>query len=191
MTEIAIEKCYIDPDWATGVCEPSTTTEDDAIKGKWVRVTRDLNVETSMTYLVSSPTQRPCTLSPTTPNQYIYYRRTRRLDVPLITELKLLPEGEEPQSMSSVWHRVPRSTRTGAMGLAPQFLWYKAEKTAQEMTEVERKNDLVTEIDVMFGEDIPWYGFQKLSPPTTPEVVNKRQSAYITFRLGVQRTSLL
>ena len=122
--------------------------------------------------------------------QHLYYRRTRRLDVPLITELKLLPEGEEPQSMSAVWHRVPRSTRTGATSLPPQFLWYKAEKTAQEMTDAEKKNDLITELDVMFGEDIPWYGFEKLSPPTTPEIKNKRQSTHITFRRGVKRTSL-
>lgn len=122
--------------------------------------------------------------------QHIYYRRTRRLDVPLITELKLLPEGEEPQSMSSVWHKVPRSTRAGAMSLPPQFLWYKAEKTAREMTDAERKNDLITEIDVLFGEDVPWYGFEKLSPPTTPEIKNKRQSTYITFRQGVKRTSI-
>jgi hypothetical protein len=123
-------------------------------------------------------------------HQHIYYRRTRRLDVPLITELKLLPEGEEPQSMSTAWHRVPRSTRTGAMGLPPQFLWYKAEKTAREMTDAERKNDLITELDVLFGDDIPWYGFEKLSPPTTPEIKNKRQSTQITFRRGVKRTPL-
>lgn len=74
--------------------------------------------------------------------------------------------------------------------MPPQFLWYKAEKTAQEMTDAEKKNDLITELDVMFGEDIPWYGFEKLSPPTTPEIKNKRQSTHITFRRGVKRTSL-
>jgi hypothetical protein len=101
----------------------------------------------------------------------------------------LLPEGEEPQSMSAAWHKVPRSTRTGAMSLPPQFLWYKAEKTAREMTDAERKNDLITELDVLFGEDVPWYGFETLSPPTTPEIKNKRQSTQITFRRGVKRTS--
>ena len=77
------------------------------------------------------------------------------------------------------------------MSLPPQFLWYKAEKTAREMTDAERKNDLITELDVLFGEDIPWYGFEKLSPPTTPEIKNKRQSTQITFRRGVKRTSSL
>lgn len=90
--------------------------------------------------------------------------------------------------MSDAWHKVPKSTRTGATSLAPQFLWYKAEKTAREMTDAERKNDLITELDVMYGEDVPWYGFEQLSPPTTPEIKNRRQSVHITFRRGVKRT---
>ena len=122
--------------------------------------------------------------------QNIYYRRTRRLDVPLITEVKLLPEGEAPESMSDAWHKVPKSARTGAASLAPLFLWYKAEKSAQEMTDAERKNDLITELDVIYGEGVPWYGFERLSPPTTPEIKNRRQSVYITFRRGVKRTCL-
>jgi hypothetical protein len=124
------------------------------------------------------------------PCQNIYYRRTRRLDVPLITELKLLPEGEQPTPMSDAWHKVQKSARTGVASLPPLFLWYKAEKTAQQMSNAEKQNDLITELDVTYGEDIPWYGFDKLSPPTTPEIKNKRQSAHITFRRGVKRTSL-
>lgn len=59
VTEIAIEKCYVDPQFVTGMCEPPSTTEDDAIKGKWVRVGPDLNAGTSMSYLVSLSTQGP------------------------------------------------------------------------------------------------------------------------------------
>ena len=92
--------------------------------------------------------------------------------------------------MSDAWHKVQKSTRTAVSGLDPLFLWYKAEKTAREMTDDEKKNDLITELDVTYGEDTPWYGFEKLSPPTTPEIKNKRQSAYITFRRGVKRMSL-
>ena len=58
------------------------------------------------------------------------------------------------------------------------------------MTDAEKQNDLITELDVTYGEDIPWYGFERLYPPTTPEIKNKRQSASITFRRGVKRTSL-
>ena len=171
------------------MCDPSTITEDDSIKGKWVRVGPDLNQETSMTYLVSLLSRSPRIPRSVILHQNIYYRRTRRLDVPLITELKLLPEGEEPTPMSDAWYKVQKSTRASSAGLAPLFLWYKAEKTAQEMTNAEKQNDLITELDVTYGEDVPWYGFEKLSPPTTPEIKNRRQSAYITFRRGVKRTS--
>lgn len=53
VTEIAIEKCYFDPQFVSGMCDPKTVTQDDATKGKWVRVEPDLNRETSMSYLVS------------------------------------------------------------------------------------------------------------------------------------------
>jgi hypothetical protein len=33
--------------------------------------------------------------------------------------------------------------------------------TAREMTDAERKNDLITELDITYGEGIPWYGFEK------------------------------
>ena len=82
-----------------------------------------------------------------------------------------------------------RGTGTGAADLTPLFLWYKAEKTTREMADAERKNDLITELDVMYGDGIPWYGIDSLSP-TTPEIKNKRKSVYGTFRRGVKRTSL-
>ena len=88
--------------------------------------------------------------------------------------------------MSDAWHKVPKSTRPGAASLAPQFLWYEAKKTAREMTGAE-KNDLITELDIMY-EDIPWHGFEQLSPPTTPEIKNQRQSVHTTFYRGVKRT---
>ncbi len=34
------------------VCAPSSSTSDDAIKGKWVRVPRDLNLQSGMWHLV-------------------------------------------------------------------------------------------------------------------------------------------
>jgi len=92
--------------------------------------------------------------------------------------------------MPDAWHKVPKSTTTGAADLAPLFLWYKAEKTARKMTDAGRKNDLITELYVTYGDDIPWYGFDKLSPPTTPEIKNRRQNVYMTFCNGVKRTSL-
>ena len=68
------------------------------------------------------------------------------------------------------------------------FLWYKAEKTLQQMAEQEMKN-IITEIDVIFGEDEPWYGFEKVEPPVAEGQVLSA-SVYITVRRGVKRTSL-
>ena len=48
MSEITITKCYIKPSLAGDTCTPHSTTEQDAIRGKWVRVARDLNLEAGM-----------------------------------------------------------------------------------------------------------------------------------------------
>lgn len=56
VSEIDITTCFIDPWYAetlrSDVCAPATTKEDDAYKGKWVRVPRNLNVQSGMMSLV-------------------------------------------------------------------------------------------------------------------------------------------
>ena len=117
----------------------------------------------------------------------MYYRRTRRLDIPLINEVRVVPDGQTPygNGPSKGWSRVkvPVSPRGRKM-----FLWYKAEKTLQQMSEQEMKN-IITEIDVIFGDDEPWYGFEKVEPPVAEGQVLSA-SVYITVRRGVKRTSL-
>jgi hypothetical protein len=54
-------------------------------------------------------------------------------------------------------------------------------------TEAEK---LVTELDVLYGEDIPWYGFTALTPPTTEEHENHVEKVSLTIRKGVQRKSV-
>lgn len=51
----------------------------------------------------------------------------------------------------------------------------------------EEKNNIITEIDILFGEDRPWYGFEKLEPPVTPEEEDRVSSVYVTYRRGVKR----
>ena len=68
----------------------------------------------------------------------------------------------------------------------PLFLWYKTGKTMGEMN-AEEKNNIITEIDILFGEDRPWYGFEKLEPPVTPEEEDRVSSVYVTYRRGVKR----
>lgn len=50
----------------------------------------------------------------------------------------------------------------------------------------EEKENIITEIDVTFGDDVPWYGFEKIQPPTM-SASGKVQSAHISIRKGVKR----
>ena len=54
VTEITIEKCLFPPG-LSDLCWPKSTAEADAIKGKWVRVERDLNSVSGLWYLVRLP----------------------------------------------------------------------------------------------------------------------------------------
>ncbi len=58
MSEIHITDCMVDP-WfvpsvAADFCFPSSTKEDDATKGKWVRVERNLKEQLSVKSLVGT-----------------------------------------------------------------------------------------------------------------------------------------
>ncbi|KAH0582874.1 putative inactive purple acid phosphatase 29 [Termitomyces sp. J132] len=167
LSEITVTQCRINPTLAEELCAPDSTSEQDAIKGKWVRVRRDLNLEGG--YL--------------SPYLNIHYRRTRRQDINLITDIQLLADNEEP-SAPGTWHKVTTSLRAGVFRAAPLYLWYRTGTTAGEMTAIERSN-IITELDVLYGEDVPWYGFEKLEPPTMPNQGNV-EATWITYRRGVK-----
>jgi hypothetical protein len=169
------------------ICTPSSTREDDALKGKWVRIERNLNREGGMWNLVGF-----CAFDMSHCiswlSQNLYYRRTRRLDVPLIIDLRLLHSHETPSPLDPSWHKVPRSIRDGVMHSPPLFLWYRTGKTMRDMSPKEKQEDLVTELDVLYGADRPWYGFESLDVPVTPEREGRIEGAWLTYRRGVRRT---
>ncbi|KAH7926417.1 Metallo-dependent phosphatase [Leucogyrophana mollusca] len=167
LSEIAITRCMFPPNLMGDLCAPGTTIEQDAIKGKWVRVDRDLNKQSGVWSL------------------NIYYRRTRRIDIPLITDIQLLPPSERPTPLTDPWVKVDHSIRDGVMRTEPLYLWYRTGKTMHEMTE-EEKAQLITEVDVLYGEDRPWYGFDKLQPAVTPEKEGRLESVYVSYRRGVK-----
>ncbi|KIK60489.1 hypothetical protein GYMLUDRAFT_244475 [Collybiopsis luxurians FD-317 M1] len=168
LSEIAVTLCYVDPRMGGDLCAPSTTPEKDAVRGPWVRVDRNLNLESG--YLSGW-------LS-------IYYRRTRRLDINLVDSIRLLPPDDSP-SPSDGWTKAEKSVRAGVYHASPLFLWYHVGKTAGEMTSEEKAN-IITEIDVLYGDDEPWFGFEKLEPPTMPKVEGRVESTHITIRTGVK-----
>ncbi len=115
--------------------------------------------------------------------QLLYYRRTRRRDVPLISDIQLLPPGVTPSGEGD-WVKASRSLRDGVVRSPPLFLWYLKGKTLQDISKDERQS-LVTELDVVYGDGDPWYGFERLSPPTT-EKSERAESVSITMRRGVK-----
>lgn len=57
-----------------------------------------------------------------------------------------------------------------------------------EFSAEERQNQLITEIDVTYGDDRAWYGFEKLERPVAPKDESKQfESIWLTIRKGVQR----
>ncbi|KAJ6518748.1 Metallo-dependent phosphatase-like protein [Mycena sanguinolenta] len=166
LSEIALTRCFVNPRLEGGLCDPPSTSQEDAIRGKWVRVDRNLNYEGNYFsgYL------------------NLFYRRTRRQDINLITDIKLYSKSESPSSEG--WEKVPLSLRTGIMGAPPLYLWYQVGKTSAEMTTTERSN-IITELDVLYGDDIPWYGFEKLEPATMLHG-GKKESTWLTMRRGVK-----
>lgn len=185
VSEIAITRCMVNPSISGEMCAPASTSEKDAIKGKWVRVERNLNMQSGMWYLVSwvsSFTSRTLL----TYHQNVWYRRTRRQDIPLVNSLLLLPEGTSPSPASDQWHKVDLSIRDGVPRVPKLYLWYHIGKTLREMTADDRQVEVITELDVLFGEDVPWYGFEKLDPPITPEQEGRMDEVWLTYRRGVK-----
>lgn len=69
------------------------------------------------------------------------------------------------------------------------YLWYNRAKTLADLTTEERQNQLITEIDVTYGDDRPWYGFERLERPVTSSDASKHlESVWLTVRKGVKRT---
>jgi len=52
VSEIAITRCVVSASMVGDLCAPATTVEQDAVKGKWVRVDRDLNLQSGLWSLV-------------------------------------------------------------------------------------------------------------------------------------------
>ena len=50
----------------------------------------------------------------------------------------------------------------------------------------EERNNMITEIDLHFGDDVPWYGFEKVEPPTLGGEPGQVESTWITIRRGVK-----
>ncbi|WVQ98259.1 hypothetical protein IAU59_005382 [Kwoniella sp. CBS 9459] len=115
LTEIAVRPCYFPPYLFPSYCAPETTPELDKAKGKWVVVERDLNLRTGLWYL------------------NVYYRRTRRLDVDLITDLRVVTEPPNDEQSAELkeggWIKSEGDVHSGVWPAQPEKrIWYKTRR---------------------------------------------------------------
>ncbi|WWC86702.1 uncharacterized protein L201_001579 [Kwoniella dendrophila CBS 6074] len=112
ITEIAVKPCYFPPYLFPSYCSPETTPEIDKLKGKWVIVEKDLNLRTGIWYL------------------NVYYRRSRRLDVDLITDIQVVAEPPESEKLIELtnegWIKAQGNLHSGVWpNQDEERLWYK------------------------------------------------------------------
>lgn len=116
--------------------------------------------------------------------QNLYYRRTRRFDVPLITNITLLPSGGEAELEDKPsWRQVSTSLRDGVPGRPPIFLWYKLGPTLQDYRDENATQKIITEVDVLYGDGPAWWTFEKIPTPVTGGK-GKIEPVWITYRRG-------
>ncbi|KZV92417.1 Metallo-dependent phosphatase [Exidia glandulosa HHB12029] len=166
LSEITISRCMFPP-FMSSVCAPKQRYDEEFRKGgEWVRVDRDINAKSGYWYL------------------NMYYRRTRRFDVPLITNITLLPQGGEAalQDRAS-WKQVSTSVRDGVPGLSPLYLWYKLGPTLQDYKDENATQKIITELDVLYGDGPAWWSFDKVPTAVTPGKGNA-EPVWITYRRG-------
>ncbi|CAK9785592.1 Metallo-dependent phosphatase [Cutaneotrichosporon oleaginosum] len=131
ITELAVVTCILSPKIFT-FCQPKTTPAEDKAKGQWVLVNNDLNHRTSVTFL------------------YLYYRRTRRLDVALVTDLQIVADPPPAELLADGWVQAHGSLHTDVF-LKPKLrLLYKT-----------GPGEHVTEVMPHFGDGPPFFGFQR------------------------------
>ncbi|KAG8888128.1 hypothetical protein FRB98_008320 [Tulasnella sp. 332] len=165
LSEIAVRPCYF-PQLAD--CAPKSTPEEDATKGKWVKVGPDLNQKSGLWYL------------------NLYYRRTRRLDVPLITAIMILPEDTMPPKPHSNWVKASGSLVDGVYPTQKsRYLWYKIQKPLAGIPQGIEIESLVTEIDVIYGDaNRTLWGFEKTNEPVA--LAGKTDPVWVMFRKGIK-----
>ncbi|SCZ90451.1 BZ3500_MvSof-1268-A1-R1_Chr1-3g01997 [Microbotryum saponariae] len=176
ITEIQIKTCMLPPG-LYDLCSPTSSKKEDATRGEWKRVDRDLNKRVGIYYA------------------YLYYRTstssessfhvvlTRRLcpagllipgsSTPVITNITLIDQEVELDSTNGVWTRVSANIREGIWPrMKPMYLYYRS--TSQHLIKAARaaspdRNagdslEPITQLDVIYGgnEVQPLPGYTKL-----------------------------
>ncbi|GFZ47944.1 LOW QUALITY PROTEIN: hypothetical protein JCM24511_05691 [Saitozyma sp. JCM 24511] len=205
LTEIAVKPCYFPPWLFPSYCAPETTPDLDKNKGKWVIVEKDLNVRTGLCHIPDRfRFPRFFVDLPNMTYLNVYYRRTRRMDVALISDLRIVPE-PAPENMAAElegWTKAEGDLHSGVWPKKPELgLWYKTKEQtwngwrgrsnrADEVgSEAARQYvddaDIITEVDVVYGDGPAFYGFERVAGGKIMEAEAQRwESVDLAFRRG-------
>lgn len=125
----------------------------------------------------------------------VYYRRTRRLDVPLITQLRTAPHPLPDTLKSDLdgWTMAEGDLRSGLWPSQDELrLYYKTRKQSGHLgpRQAVLGDDIITELDVVFGDDEPFYGFERVQGEKIVEAKEgKWESVALAYRRGNYGTS--
>lgn len=137
LTEITVLSCF--PMLLTN-CKPATTPEKDARLGPWVRVDRPLDPDTAESkshetddWIGGGIGGWWNTFLGSFEAKYLFYRRSRRSDVPRVVDLRLVETGSDSRPIGGDfvgWHRVKVDLKSSFFHImektAAMHLYYKA-----------------------------------------------------------------
>ena len=126
LTEIYIQSCTFPPSlW--DVCSPPATPAEEAVRGPWIMLNRDLNKRVGLWYT------------------YVFFRRRiAGSPVPAITNIQLLTPGEAQSDDISEslreggWRRAEGESLTSGIWREPELnLWYQTNGGARPITDLQ------------------------------------------------------
>lgn len=117
----------------------------------------------------------------------MWYRRSRRLDVAAISKVRLLPDPPPPGVDLVNWVQAPGDLRSGAwVRQAPLRLWFQSQaRHATGETGVVGASTYITELSVLYGDDVPFFGFERVPGGKVTESNSKSwESVDLVYRRG-------
>lgn len=164
LTEVTIQDCS---PVRLSTCKPPSTPEEDALLGKWVLIPRPLDSEAAQSLNwsengIGGALKKLWTAIDT---RYVFYRRSRRMNVPRVVDLRVVETGQDPPNggTDAGWYRVKTDMRSPYMrlwgGKQGLHLYYKLDRVGGAGTSASKRDadwerqqgalEPITELDIM------------------------------------------
>ena len=108
--------------------------------------------------------------------RWIFYRKSRRYDVPRVVEIRLVEQGVHNKPKGKGWHRAKHDLRSKYLRVVGKeknlHLYYRTVGGPEEENRRRRKEQLpdqdpITELDIVYGDNPAWPGFDIAGVITT------------------------